>query len=346
MPLLESTAKGIFCPPAGVYIDPWYPVDKALITHGHSDHARRGNGQYVCTHGALPVMRYRLGDIQAQGIAYGEELRVNGVRFSFHPAGHVPGSAQIRVEYKGEIWVASGDYKTEADGFSEEFVPLRCHHFITESTFGLPVYRWAPQSKVVEDIHQWWLLNRSQGKTSVLIAYALGKAQRILAQLDPAIGPIFVHGAVAAVNEVLEAQGYRLPHAPRVDYGMDKKIWSGGLIIAPPSALNTPWINRFKPFSLGIASGWMALRGARRRRAADRGFVLSDHADWEGLNAAVEATGASNVHVTHGYTDIFAQWLRERGLQASTLETRFTGESLDQLDASDSAAENMQEEAP
>jgi putative mRNA 3-end processing factor len=343
MPLLESTTKGIYCPIAGVYIDPWYPVDKALITHGHSDHARRGNGHYVCTHGALPVMRYRLGDIQSQGIAYGEALRVNGVRFSFHPAGHVPGSAQIRVEYRGEIWVASGDYKTEADGFSEPFEPIRCHNFITESTFGLPVYRWAAQQLVVDDIHQWWQNNRLQGKTSVLVAYALGKAQRILAQLDPTIGPLLTHGAVGAINEILEAQGYQLPKTHRVTHETDKKMWAGALIIVPPSALNTPWMNRFKPFSLGIASGWMSLRGARRRRAADRGFVLSDHADWVGLNAAIKATGASHVYVTHGYTDIFAQWLRECGLYASTLETRFTGESLDQAETPDFGTENTEE---
>jgi len=344
MPLLESTAKGIYCPPADVYIDPWYPVEKAFITHGHSDHARRGNGHYVCTHAALPVIRYRLGDIHALGISYGEELLVNGVRFSFHPAGHVPGSAQIRVEYRGEIWVASGDYKTEPDGLSEPFEPVRCHHFITESTFGLPVYRWEPQQLVVEDIHRWWQNNKEQGKTSVLVAYALGKAQRILAQLDPSIGPLLTHGAVAAINDILEAQGYRLPNTHRVDYGMDKKMWAGALIIAPPSALNTPWMNRFKPLSLGIASGWMALRGARRRRAADRGFVLSDHADWNGLNTAIEATGADHVYVTHGYTDIFAQWLKGRGLQATTLETRFTGESLDQPESNDSGLENLEEE--
>ncbi len=330
MALLEFTSKGIYCPSAGVYIDPWQPVDKALITHGHSDHARAGHGQYLCTHAALPVIRLRLGEIQAHGVAYGEDIRVNGVRFRFHPAGHVPGSAQIRVEHKGEVWVVSGDYKTEADGFSEAFEPAPCHHFVTESTFGLPIFRWQVQTQIMADIEAWWRQNQAMGKTSILIAYALGKAQRILANVDVSTGPVFAHGAVEHVNEVMRAQGLPLPHVSRVENAAGKNDFTGALVLAPPSALNTPWMNRFKSHSLAIASGWMALRGARRRRAADRGFVLSDHADWDGLHQAIAATGAEHIYVTHGYTDIFAQYLRERGYNAVKVETRFSGESLDQ----------------
>lgn len=343
MALLQFSAEGIYCPQADVYIDPWRPVDKALITHGHSDHARPGHGRYLCTHEALPVINYRLGDIRAQGVAYGEAVRIKGVQFSFHPAGHVPGSAQIRAAYKGEVWVASGDYKTEADGLSKAFEPLRCTHFITESTFGLPVYRWQAQAQIMAEINDWWRQNRVAGKTSVLIAYALGKAQRIIANVDASLGPIFTHGAVENVNEVLRAQGLQLPGTIRAENATGKKAFEGGLVIAPPSALNSPWMNRFKPFSLGIASGWMALRGARRRRAADRGFVLSDHADWPGLNAAIAATGAENIYVTHGYTDIFSQWLCEQGYNAQKIETRFTGESLD---AAAEAGQDPEEQIP
>ncbi len=329
MPLLEFTSKGIYCPAAQVYIDPWRPVERALITHGHSDHARWGHRHYLCTHAALPVIRYRLGDIHAQGVQYDEPVTIDGVRFTFHPAGHVVGSAQIRVEYRGEVWVVSGDYKVVADGLSEPFEPVRCHAFITESTFGLPVYRWQEQRQIFDDINAWWRKNRTEGKTSVMTAYALGKAQRVLANLDTGIGNIYTHGAVENVNEVLRRQGVPLPATTRLDASVSKKDLPGSLVIAPTSALNSPWMNKLKPLSLGIASGWMALRGARRRRAADRGFALSDHADWEGLNTAIRETGAEQIFVTHGYTDIFAQWLREQGYRAQKVETQFEGETLD-----------------
>ncbi len=344
MALLEFIAKGIYCPAANVYIDPWKPVENALITHGHSDHARWGHQKYLCTHAALPVIKYRLGDVAIQGIDYNTPIYINGVRFSFHPAGHVPGSAQIRVEHKGEVWVASGDYKTEPDGLSEPFESLRCHAFITESTFGLPIYRWQSQPEIMAEINTWWRKNQAAGKTSVLVAYSLGKAQRIMANVDTTIGPIFTHGAVENINNVLREQGIVLPETQRVLSSTDKKTFPGGLVIAPPSAFNTPWINRFKPMSLGIASGWMALRGARRRRAADRGFVLSDHADWEGLNAAIQATGAEKVFVTHGYTEVFSQWLRGQGLDAAKVETQYEGESLDQVVEEKAEGEIMNDE--
>ncbi len=329
MALIHFSERGIYCPQADVYIDPWLPVDKALITHGHSDHARWGHRHYLCTHAARPVIQYRLGHIAVESVHWGEPVHIHGVRFSFHPAGHIPGSAQIRVAHKGEVWVISGDYKTAPDGISEPFEPLPCQHFVTESTFGLPVYRWRDQVEIMQDINAWWRHNQAQGKTSVLIAYALGKAQRILANLEADIGPILTHGAVENINEVLRAQGLRLPPTQRVEAALNKHLWPQALVLAPPSALNTPWMNRFKAASIGIASGWMALRGARRRRAADRGFVLSDHADWPGLQQAIAATGAERIYVTHGYTDIFAQYLRQCGLQAQVVDTRFSGESLD-----------------
>lgn len=307
-----------------MFLDPWKPVKRALITHGHSDHAREGHEWYLCTDVAAPVIKHRLHlTDQVQTAAYGQSVQINHVKFSFHPAGHIPGSAQIRVEHQGEVWVFTGDYKLDDDGLATPFEPVTCHTFITESTFGLPVYQWRNQSEVFEDVNQWWRSNRSQGKTSVLAAYALGKAQRILVNLDHSIGPVWVHGAIDTVQRVLMAQGIRLPYTHLVTSQSTRTDWEGGLVICPPSALGSPWINKFQPYSLAIASGWMSLRGTRRRRGADRGFVLSDHADWCQLNEAVCASGASRVFVTHGYTEVFARWLQERGLEAHDAKTQF-----------------------
>ena len=252
---------------------------------------------------------------------------------SFHPAGHVPGSAQIRVEVGGEVWVASGDYKTEDDGLSEPFEPIRCHSFITESTFALPAFRWASQAEVAVQLNAWWTACIASGKTAVLGAYALGKAQRLMHMLDPDIGPILTHGAVEATNVVLRAQGLTLPDTVPVTPDTKIKEHPGALILAPPSALGSTWAARFGPQSTGFASGWMALRGVRRRRAADRGFVVSDHADWAGLNSAIKATGAENIYVTHGYTDIFTRYLSEHGHNAQIVQTDFQGETSEDGDA-------------
>ena len=331
MALVEFTDKGMYCPAADVYIDPWKPVGKALITHGHADHSRWGHQHYLCTKTAKPAIKYRLGNIRVQSVEWGEEVVINGVRFSFHPAGHILGSAQVRIEFKGEIWVASGDYKLENDGLAEPFEPVRCHAFITESTFGLPVYKWPGQESVYQSINEWWEQNRRAGKISVLSGYALGKAQRILRYLDPSIGPIFTHGAVENINEVIRGQGITLPDTKRVMQGATGKDYTGAMVVAPPSALSNVWMKRFKSVSVGMASGWMNLRGPRRRRSADRGFVMSDHADWDGLNKAVEATGAEKVFVTHGYTAVFTRWLNERGYQAREVATEFEGE-LSEID--------------
>lgn len=331
MALLSFTKKGIYCATAQVYIDPWKPVKKALITHAHADHSRAGNQFYLAHTDSASVMRQRLGaDINLQTVAYGEITNINGVDFSFHPAGHIPGSAQIRVAYKGEVWVVSGDYKLEDDGISTPFEPIKCQHFITESTFGLPVYKWVPQQALFSDINSWWQQNKEAGKVSVLGGYSLGKAQRILKGLDSSLGTIFTHGAVENVNEIFREQGFSLPDTIRVSDLTKKADYKGGMVICPPAALGSAWVKRFGPHSSGFCSGWMVLRGARRRRAADRGFILSDHADWTGLNEAVLATGAENIYVTHGYKDIFARWLREeKGLNAQTVETLFEGESVD-----------------
>ena len=326
--MLKFDTKGIYCPQADVYIDPWQPVNKALITHAHSDHARVGSNSYLCHLDSVPLLQLRLGaDIRVQGLAYKEKITINGVEISFHPAGHIIGSAQVRLAYKGEIWVVSGDYKLQHDGISVPFEPVNCHHFITESTFGLPVYHFPPPEQVHADINNWWQQNAEQGVNSVIIGYALGKAQRIIHHLDKNIGNIFVHGAVDNVNKILQAHGLFSGNPVRIMPEMNKKDINGAMIVAPPSAIGTSWMNRFQPYSLGICSGWMQLRGARRRRSADRGFILSDHCDWEQLNTAVAATGAEHVYVTHGYQAVFSRWLREeKGLQAYEVETAYETE--------------------
>lgn len=327
MPLIENTRCGLYCARADMYIDPWKPVARALITHAHSDHARWGMGLYIAHEHCVPVLRARLGrDINTQSVKYHEQLHVNGVNISFHPAGHVPGSAQIRVEYRGEVWVVSGDYKTEDDGLSPAFEPVRCHTFITESTFGLPVFKWDNQQSVFDEIHEWWQQNREEGTTSLLQAYSLGKSQRILHNLDHSLGNVFVHTAVHNINQAISEYDPSFANYWQWTPDIPAEEFRGAMIIAPSGAAGSPWANRFRPFSTGVASGWMSLRGARRWQAADRGFVLSDHADWDGLIDTIKATGAGTIYVTHGYTAAFVRWLREQGWEAYELETQFKGE--------------------
>lgn len=326
--LISFTPAGLHCAAGDFFIDPWRPVSRALITHGHADHARPGHDSYLCTDLAAPVLRHRLGDIRVETMRYGETCVIRGVTVSFHPAGHVPGSAQIRIEKAGEIWVVSGDYKLEADGLSTPFEPVRCHHFITESTFGLPVFRWQPQANTARQINEWWHDCAAAGKTAILGAYSLGKAQRLMTLLEDQ-GPILTHGAVEATNKVLRAQGLTLPATTLVTPDTNGEDHPGAIVIAPPSALNSTWARRFGAREIGFASGWMALRGVRRRRGGDRGFVISDHADWPGLLKSVKDTGAENIYVTHGYADIFARHLKEIGYSAEVVTTEFGTEEED-----------------
>jgi len=328
-PVLLTTERGLYCPAGDFFIDPWRPVDRALLTHGHSDHARPGHRRYLCAAPALPVIRHRLGEIAAQTLDFGAGLQIGGALVSFHPAGHVPGSAQIRVEVGGEVWVASGDYKLEVDGISEPFDPVRCHGFVTESTFGLPLFRWPDQDATAAAIAQWWQANRAEGRVSLIGAYGLGKSQRIMAMMAGLglPGPIFTHGAVEPATAILRDQGYPIPPTTRVT--PDTKPPPEALVIAPPSALGSAWAARLGPRAEAVASGWMALRGIRRRRGVTQGFVLSDHADWPGLNRAIRETGAERVLVTHGYTGIFCRWLTEQGLNAAEATTEWQGEGAD-----------------
>ena len=321
--LLTFTDKGIYCPAGDFYIDPWRPVDRAVITHAHSDHARWGSKHYLAHQDTVPLLRLRLGVNDYQAAQWNESIHINGVKLSFHPAGHIIGSAQVRVEYKGEVWVFSGDYKTVNDGLSGAFEPVRCNTFITESTFGLPIYRWKPQDIVYEEIRQWINSNHEQGVASVLIAYSLGKAQRVLDAVKHTGIPIFVHGAIGNTHQTLLDAGFALPQVHRVLPDTPKEELKGSIVIAPPSADGSSWLRRFSPYATGICSGWMQVRGNARRRNADAGFALSDHADWPGLLEAIEATGAEKVFVTHGFQSVLSRYLNEKGIAAAEVKTDY-----------------------
>lgn len=326
--LVIARPQGLYCPAGDFYIDPWRAVHRAVITHAHADHARAGHGHVLATAISEGVLRSRLGaSLPLQGLAYGEAVVHHGVRISLHPAGHVLGSAQVRLEHAGRVWVASGDYylsaHDERNPTCEPFEPVRCDCFITESTFGLPIYRWQPQAEVFAEIDAWWRANAAAGRPSLLMAYSFGKAQRLLAGVDARIGPIVVHGAVAPLNAAYRAAGVPLPETLTLGDLPDKRALAAALVVAPPAVHASAWARKLGDFSDGFASGWMALRGARRRQGVDRGFVLSDHADWPGLQRAIAATGAQRVIVTHGQEAVMVRWLREQGLQADSFRTEY-----------------------
>ena len=324
--LLQATNKGFYCEVGDFYIDPWQPVKQAVVTHLHGDHYARGCESYLISNESQYIAPIRLGaDANYRTLPYREPTTINGVTVSFHPAGHILGSAQVRVEYQGEVWVVSGDYKREPDPTCTSFEVVPCDVFITEATFGLPVYRWEAQSAIWDEINAWWQHNTEQGKTSILYGYSLGKAQRILAGVDASLGEIYTHGAVENLTEVYRQSGITMP---KTTYATDteRKDFSGTLIVAPPSARGTKWIRRFGNVSQGFVSGWMRIRGVRRQRAVDRGFVLSDHVDWTDLIRTIEDTGASRIGVTHGYVPVVVRYLRELGHNAFGIDTRYRGE--------------------
>ncbi len=331
--LIVQRPEGLYCPPGDFYIDPWRPVPRAVITHAHADHARVGNGHYLAAAPAEGVLRARLGEIHLQTLPYGERLQHHGVTVSLHPAGHVLGSAQVRLEHGGRVWVASGDYKVAADSTCEPFEPVRCDVFITESTFGLPIYRWRSDEEIFAGINAWWSRNVLAGQASVLACYSFGKAQRILSGVDPTIAPIIVHGAVQPLNRAYRAAGVALPDTRLVTEVSDKADLRRALVLCPPSAVASTWLRRFGEASTAFASGWMQVRGNRRRGGYDRGFVLSDHADWPGLMQAIAATGAERVIVTHGSVPVMVRYLTGQGLQAEGFDTEY-GDDAIEADAS------------
>lgn len=323
--------RGMYCAAGDFYIDPWEPVDRALITHAHGDHARWGSEHYLAARSGERVLRTRLGNNAAiETIEYGERRTIGGVTISFHPAGHILGSAQIRAEHRGEVWVISGDYKTDPDPTCAPFELVRCHTFVTESTFGLPIYRWCSQREVFDQMTEWWKSNAAAGRASVVFAYALGKSQRILAGLiDADVGPIYTHGAVERLVRDYRASGIPLPPTAHASAFPRTHDFGNSLIIAPPSAGGSTWLRRFGDHATAFASGWMQMRGTRRRRSIDKGFVLSDHVDWTQLLQTVEGTGAETIWVTHGYREPVVRWLRERGLEAHSVSSRWEGEEAE-----------------
>lgn len=324
--MISFRPEGIFCEVGNFHIDPWRPVSHALVTHGHADHARAGMGKYLCHEHTVPILKSRIGaDIQVQGVGYGKSITLNGVKVSFHPAGHIIGSAQIRLEYRGRVVVVSGDYKLHDDGLSTPFEPVRCHEFVTESTFGLPIYHWQTVSALNRQLQEWVAYNQSIGKTSVFIGYSLGKAQRLMKALD-GLGPMHVHYAIARINEAYEGVGIKLPAYQAVDFREDTRFLDQGIVILPPALADSNVIRRIPNRATAICSGWMQVRGARRWRSADAGFAISDHADWPGLLQAIRETGAENVYVTHGQTNVFARYLNELGINAQELQTEYGDE--------------------
>lgn len=327
MPLIDFTDKGLYCSAGNFYIDPWRPVDYALITHAHSDHARWGSKNYLCHEYTKPLLQLRLGDNNYQTVKWNEPVQINSVTVTFYPAGHIIGSSQIKIEHKGEIWVVSGDYKVEDDGISGAYEPVKCHTFITESTFGLPIYNWKPQNEIFTDIQDWILKNQQDGKISVLIAYSLGKSQRVLQAVKQLTNNIFAHGAVYNMHEAILQTNIlpagTLPVIKRVTPEIPKEEYKGSVVIAPPSAESTAWMKKFSPYSVGICSGWMQVRGNQRRKNADAGFALSDHCDWKALLHAISATGAQKVFVTHGFQSAFSRYLNESGIEAAEVKTEY-----------------------
>ena len=332
--LITLTRNGFYCKQGDFYIDPWRPVKKAVVTHAHSDHAYRGHTRYLVAKEGERLARIRLDpDAKIATEEYGKTTTVDGVKVSFHPAGHILGSAQVRLEYKGEVWVVSGDYKLTPDPTCAPFEIVKCHHFITEATFGLPIYRWPPTSQIFDEINGWWARNIEKGKASVIFAYALGKAQRVMSGIDSSLGRIFTHGSVERLTEAYRESDVELPATTYAGSVTNKKEFAGALIIAPPSAQTSTWLRRFGTQSTGFASGWMMVRGARRQRAVDRGFVLSDHADWPELLTAIHATGAETVYVTHGFASEVVRYLNETGIHAVPVKTEFVGDAAsDMLD--------------
>jgi len=332
--LLTLTEEGLYCEAGGFHIDPWKPVERAVLTHGHGDHARPGSASYVAAKPGLGVLQRRLREVDQvppiETLAYGEEKRFGDVKVSLHPAGHVRGSAQIRVEHAGEVWVVSGDYKRAPDPTCAPFEVVPCDVFVTEATFALPVYRWRPGAEVAKQILEWWDANAAAGRASILYCYLLGKSQRILGELRKLTDPervVYVHGGVEPLVESYRAEGVEMLPTKLVRDEPKKTDWAGRLVLAPPSVRRSPWVRRFGDHETAFASGWMQLRGARRGRGLTRGFVLSDHADWPALLRTVEETGAERILCTHGYADTLARYLREETqTKASVLKTAWEGE--------------------
>lgn len=332
MKLIRFTKKGLYCIPGKFYLDPWHPVDYAVITHGHADHARWGMKRYLCHHHSKPILKHRINaTINIQSLGYNEPITINGVKVSFHPAGHIIGSAQIRMEYKGFVVVFTGDYKTTSDNLTIPFQPIKCHQFITESTFGLPIYKWLPDAVLKQQMHDWIATNQSNNRTSVFFGYSLGKAQRIIKMLE-GIDDIYVHNAIHSLNEAISSTDIILPKTNLITTDFNKKDIQNKIVVLPPALLGSKLLKRIPNAATAVCSGWMQIRGNRRWRAVDAGFPVSDHADWNGLLSAVKATEAEKVYVTHGSQATFSKYLNEIGIPAEEVKTEYGEEQLEDVE--------------
>jgi putative mRNA 3-end processing factor len=326
--LVKFTKKGIYCIPGKFYLDPWYPVEYAIISHGHADHARWGNKHYLCHNQSKAILQHRIGaDISIESLPYNEYKVINGVKVSFHPAGHILGSAQIRLEYKGYIVVFSGDYKTQPDFITTPFEPVKCHEFITESTFGLPIYKWKSEEELQQELQDWIVQNQQNNRTSVFLGYSLGKAQRIMKLVEKE--EIYVHSAIHNLNKAIENSGITLPTTKLLTADFKKTEIQNKIVILPPALLGSKMIKKIPNAATAICSGWMQIRGNRRWKGVDAGFAVSDHADWDGLLSAVKATEAEKVYVTHGSQAVFSKYLNEIGIEAHELKTEFGEDELE-----------------
>ncbi|MDY7394980.1 ligase-associated DNA damage response exonuclease [Aureibaculum sp. 2210JD6-5] len=337
MNIIKFTKKGIYCVPGKFYLDPWYSVDYAIISHGHADHARWGMKNYLCHNHSKAILQHRIGkDINIDSLGYDEPLLINGVKVSFHPAGHIIGSAQIRLEYKGYVVVFTGDYKTSSDFLTIPFEPIKCHQFITESTFGLPIYNWLPEATLQQQMIDWVNTNKSHNRTSVFIGYSFGKAQRIMKLLE-GVDQIFVHNAIHNLNNAIKASGIGLPETALITNDFIKKDVENKIVIVPPALLGSRLLKRIPNAATAICSGWMQIRGNRRWKGVDAGFAVSDHADWNGLLYAVKASEAEKVYVTHGSQATFSKYLNEIGIWAAEVKTEYGEEELNADEAKETA---------
>jgi len=330
---IKFTKKGIYCIPGKFYLDPWYPVDYAIISHGHADHSRWGNKHYLCHQDSKNILLHRLGkDISIETLNYNQIKTINGVKVSFFPAGHIIGSVQIKLEYKGKVVVFSGDYKTNADFITTPFEPVKCHEFITESTFGLPIYSWKTEAELQSQLQQWIANNQRQNKTSVFFGYSLGKAQRIMSLVD-GVDEVYVHSAINNLNQAISKSGIVLPKSKLITSDFNKKDIQNKIVILPPALLGSKLLKKIPNAATAICSGWMQIRGNRRWKGVDAGFAVSDHADWNGLLSAVKATEAEKVYVTHGSQAVFSKYLNETGIESQEVVTEYGTE--DNEDAKD-----------
>lgn len=329
MKLVKFTKKGIYCIQGKFYLDPWLPVDYAIISHGHADHARGGMTHYLCQTDSKAILKHRLGhDINVESLDYNVPIMVNGVQVSFFPAGHVIGSAQIRLEYKGYVVVFTGDYKVKSDNLTVPFEPVKCHEFITESTFGLPIYNWLPEAELQQQMQNWVINNQIHNRTSVFIGYSLGKAQRIM-KLMEGLDRMFVHSAIHNLNTAIEGSGIQLPKTELLTYDFKKEDLQNKIVIVPPTLLGSKLLKKIPNAATAICSGWMQVRGNRRWQGVDAGFAVSDHADWNGLVSAVKASEAEKVYVTHGSQATFSKYLNEIGIPSAEVKTEYGSDEDD-----------------